>query len=54
VQNSSLFSHGQADFFKIIGTANADLGAAAMVTLGRAKEAPTTATAKGAAQVVQA
>lgn len=24
VQNSSLFSHGQADFFKIIGTANAD------------------------------
>jgi len=37
----------------LVGTANADLGAAAIVTLGRAKQAPTTATAKGAAQVLR-
>ena len=38
----------------VIGTANSDIGIGAMATLGRAKEAPTTATAKGATMLVRA
>ena len=38
----------------VIGTANSDYGIAAMATLGRAKEALGTATAKGATTLVRA